>query len=117
MPDVYSIPLTTRFRGITVREGLLLRGPAGWGEFCPFADYDDRGKLANTLAWTFSGVGGAAMVAGGVLYYLGMQRDESATEVSVAPTPGGAAPTGVAPTTSAQPLSEARRGDSRTGRD
>ncbi|OZM76966.1 o-succinylbenzoate synthase [Pseudonocardia sp. MH-G8] len=42
MPDVYVIPLTTRFRGITVREGMLLRGPAGWGEFCPFADYDDR---------------------------------------------------------------------------
>ncbi|MHA6628842.1 o-succinylbenzoate synthase [Pseudonocardia sichuanensis] len=21
---------------------MLLRGPAGWGEFCPFADYDDR---------------------------------------------------------------------------
>jgi O-succinylbenzoate synthase len=40
--DVYSIPLTTRFRGITIREGVLLRGPAGWGEFCPFADYDDR---------------------------------------------------------------------------
>jgi o-succinylbenzoate synthase len=42
VPDVYAIPLTTRFRGITVREGMLLRGPAGWGEFCPFADYDDR---------------------------------------------------------------------------
>jgi O-succinylbenzoate synthase len=40
--DVYSIPLTTRFRGITVREGVLIEGPAGWGEFCPFADYDDR---------------------------------------------------------------------------
>jgi o-succinylbenzoate synthase len=38
---VYSIPLTTRFRGITVREGLLLAGPAGWGEFCPFLEYDD----------------------------------------------------------------------------
>ncbi len=42
MPDVYAIPLTTRFRGITVREGMLVEGPAGWGEFCPFADYDDR---------------------------------------------------------------------------
>jgi o-succinylbenzoate synthase len=41
VPDVYSIPLTTRFRGITVREGLLLEGPAGWGEFCPFTEYDD----------------------------------------------------------------------------
>jgi o-succinylbenzoate synthase len=40
--DVYSIPLTTLFRGITVREGVLIEGPSGWGEFCPFADYDDR---------------------------------------------------------------------------
>ena len=46
MPDLklltYSIPLTTRFRGTTVREGMLVAGPAGWGEFAPFADYDDR---------------------------------------------------------------------------
>jgi O-succinylbenzoate synthase len=40
-PAVYAIPMTTRFRGITVREGMLLHGPAGWGEFCPFAEYDD----------------------------------------------------------------------------
>jgi o-succinylbenzoate synthase len=42
MPDpyVYSIPLTTRFRGIDVREGVLLRGDAGWGEFSPFLEYD-----------------------------------------------------------------------------
>ncbi|WSV84476.1 o-succinylbenzoate synthase [Nocardia sp. NBC_01009] len=39
---VYAIPLRTRFRGITVREGMLLRGPLGWGEFCPFPEYDDR---------------------------------------------------------------------------
>jgi o-succinylbenzoate synthase len=32
--------MRTRFRGITVREGVLLRGAAGWGEFSPFADYD-----------------------------------------------------------------------------
>ncbi len=38
---VFSIPLRTRFRGITVREGLLLEGPAGWGEFSPFLEYDD----------------------------------------------------------------------------
>jgi O-succinylbenzoate synthase len=37
---VFSIPLTTRFRGITVREGLLLRGEAGWGEWSPFLEYD-----------------------------------------------------------------------------
>ncbi len=40
-PSVFSIPLTTRFRGITVREGVLLRGEAGWGEFSPFLEYDD----------------------------------------------------------------------------
>ncbi|WP_037361476.1 o-succinylbenzoate synthase [Amycolatopsis orientalis] len=39
--QVYALPLHTRFRDITVREGLLLRGAAGWGEFCPFADYSD----------------------------------------------------------------------------
>jgi o-succinylbenzoate synthase len=43
---VYAIPLRTRFRGITVREGVLVRGPAGWGEFCPFPEYDDREAAA-----------------------------------------------------------------------
>ena len=37
----FAIPMRTRFRGITVREGLLLRGDAGWGEWSPFWDYDD----------------------------------------------------------------------------
>jgi hypothetical protein len=40
--QVYAIPMTARFRGITVREGVLIQGPAGWGEFCPFAEYDDH---------------------------------------------------------------------------
>jgi O-succinylbenzoate synthase len=39
--QLYAIPMKTRFRGITVREGVLLEGPTGWGEFCPFDDYDD----------------------------------------------------------------------------
>ncbi|MGO4615322.1 o-succinylbenzoate synthase [Nocardia sp. 2YAB30] len=39
---VYAIPMRTRFRGITVREGMLIHGPLGWGEFCPFPEYDDR---------------------------------------------------------------------------
>ena len=37
---VWSIPMRTRFRGITVREGVLLRGPVGWGEWSPFLEYD-----------------------------------------------------------------------------
>jgi len=36
---VFSIPMTTRFRGITVREGALIEGDAGWGEWSPFTDY------------------------------------------------------------------------------
>lgn len=48
---IYAIPLTTRFRGITVREGMLLEGPAGWGEFCAFDGYDDR-ESASWLAST-----------------------------------------------------------------
>ena len=38
----FAIPMRTKFRGITVREGALIRGPAGWGEFSPFADYGPR---------------------------------------------------------------------------
>ncbi len=37
--NVFSIPMRTRFRGITVREGLLLRGEGGWGEWSPFLEY------------------------------------------------------------------------------
>ena len=47
MTFVYAVPLHNRFRGITVREGVLLRGPAGWGEFCPFGDYSD----AESVPW------------------------------------------------------------------
>jgi o-succinylbenzoate synthase len=36
---VFRIPMRTRFRGTTVREGVLLRGQAGWGEFSPFPEY------------------------------------------------------------------------------
>ncbi len=46
---VYAIPMTTRFRGITIREGMLIEGSAGWGEFCPFREYDDR-EAAGWLA-------------------------------------------------------------------
>ena len=40
---VFAIPLRTRFRGITVREGVLIRGDDGrWGEWSPFLEYDAR---------------------------------------------------------------------------
>lgn len=31
--------MSTRFRGVTRREGMLVQGDAGWGEFSPFAEY------------------------------------------------------------------------------
>ena len=37
---VFSIPMRVRFRGITVREGVLIEGAAGWGEWSPFLEYD-----------------------------------------------------------------------------
>ncbi|WP_230486960.1 o-succinylbenzoate synthase [Nocardioides anomalus] len=37
---VYAVALHHRFRGITVREGMLLRGEAGWGEWSPFLEYE-----------------------------------------------------------------------------
>jgi o-succinylbenzoate synthase len=45
----FAIPMRTRFRGITVREGALIHGPAGWAEFSPFADYGPR-ECARWLA-------------------------------------------------------------------
>jgi len=61
VPDLqtltFSIPLRTRFRGIDVREGMLVAGPAGWGEFAPFADYDDE----QSVPWWRSAVEAAVL--------------------------------------------------------
>ncbi|MDN6429037.1 MAG: o-succinylbenzoate synthase [Propionibacterium sp.] len=37
---VHHLPMVTRFRRVTARDGILLHGPAGWGEAAPFWDYD-----------------------------------------------------------------------------
>lgn len=38
---VVTLPTTTNFRGVTVREVALIHGEYGWGEFSPFLEYDD----------------------------------------------------------------------------
>src|ERR1700726_3056778 len=38
----FAIPMPVRFQGITVRGGALIEGPAGWGEFSPFAEYGPK---------------------------------------------------------------------------
>ena len=53
----FAIPMPTRFRGITVREGALIDGPAGWGEFSPFADYGPR----ESARWLASAVEAATV--------------------------------------------------------
>ena len=45
----FAIPMPVKFRGTTLREGALLHGPAGWGEFSPFADYGPQ-ECARWLA-------------------------------------------------------------------
>jgi O-succinylbenzoate synthase len=49
---VVSLPMRVTFRGITQREALLLEGPLGWGEFCPFPEYGD----AEASRWLASAV-------------------------------------------------------------
>ena len=39
--SVVSVPMRVTFRGVTIREAVLLQGPLGWGEFSPFVEYDD----------------------------------------------------------------------------
>ena len=45
--EVFSLPMNMRFRGVDHREGVLIRGPAGVGEFSPFWDYD----VEESAAW------------------------------------------------------------------
>lgn len=46
---VVALPMNTRFRGVDVREALLLEGPQGWAEFSPFVEYADA-EAATWLA-------------------------------------------------------------------
>ncbi len=54
----FAIPMPGKFRGITVREGALIEGPAGWGEFSPFAEYGPR-ECARWLASALESAAGA----------------------------------------------------------
>ena len=37
---VVALPMRVAFRGVRVREMALIEGPAGWGEFAPFVEYE-----------------------------------------------------------------------------
>ncbi|MDO4411724.1 o-succinylbenzoate synthase [Cutibacterium sp.] len=51
----FTVPLTVMFRGIEVREGTLMHGPEGWGEWSPFWDYGP----VESAAWLRAGIEGA----------------------------------------------------------
>ena len=49
---IVTLPMRVKFRGILERETLLLRGPAGWGEFGAFPEYGD----AEASRWLASAI-------------------------------------------------------------
>ena len=49
---VVALPMRVRFRGITVREVALIDGPAGWGEFGAFLEYE----VAEDAHWLASAI-------------------------------------------------------------
>jgi O-succinylbenzoate synthase len=49
---IIALPMKTNFRGISVREVALFKGPHGWGEFSPFLEYDD----AESAPWLASAI-------------------------------------------------------------
>ena len=56
---VVSIPLRTKFRGLTERELLVFEGPNGWSEWAAFTEYQDEEAvvwLAAAIEWGFEQV-------------------------------------------------------------
>jgi o-succinylbenzoate synthase len=49
---VVALPMRVRFRGITIRELALIDGPAGWGEFGAFIEYEPP----EAAHWLASGI-------------------------------------------------------------
>ncbi|OBH61663.1 O-succinylbenzoate synthase, partial [Mycobacterium colombiense] len=52
---VVALPMRVRFRGITTREVALIDGPAGWGEFGAFVEYQPN----EAAQWLASGIAAA----------------------------------------------------------
>lgn len=56
---VVVLPTKTNFRSVQVREVALLEGPAGWGEFSPFLEYDAK----ECVPWLVSAIEAALITA------------------------------------------------------
>ena len=49
---VLTLPMRVKFRGVNKREIIIFRGPAGWGEFSPFTEY----QPAEAASWLLAGI-------------------------------------------------------------
>jgi len=56
--QVVELPTKTTFRSVQSREVLLIEGPAGWGEFSPFLEYEPR----ECVPWLVSAIESAYVV-------------------------------------------------------
>ena len=56
---IHHLPMVTRFRRVTARDGLLLHGSHGWGEAAPFWDYDPE----ESSTWLAAALEGATRPA------------------------------------------------------
>ena len=97
---VFAIPLRTRFRGIEVREGVLLQGEAGWGEFSPFLEYDDP-VAAPWLACAREAA--TARCATATKFGPGLTSPTTKTAKTVATAPQSTASASVMPRSSLRP--------------
>ncbi len=72
---VWELPVRARLHGLTHRDGVLLHGPAGWGEVAPFWDY----AAAACAPWLAAGIEQAAVG----LTSLPVRREQIAVDVDV----------------------------------
>ncbi len=79
---VVAVPMRVRFRGVTVREAVLLDGPYGWGEFSPFVEYGD----VEAASWLEAGIEAAWMG------WPAPQRDRVAVNATVPALPADQVP-------------------------
>lgn len=79
---VVALPMRVRFRGITVREVALIDGPAGWGEFGAFLEY----QALEASAWLASAVEAAYRPPPAV------RRDRVPINATVPAVPAGQVP-------------------------
>lgn len=76
---VVALPMRVRFRGITTREVALIDGPAGWGEFGAFPEYEPP----EAAHWLASAIEAAYQTS------LALRRDRIPVNATIPAVPSG----------------------------